>query len=219
MSLKQKLITGGAILVSSIGSIFNSGCESYNEYDFLSLASMSARYESETPEDAFAFGVLEKHFQTQANRQDRREVANMSKFNNINNYNQRQVYVPKPMPEEYVVSCTGFRDLNRNGILEDNEFFNLNRQSYFISENPKIVIKVKNAMGQKLRFDAKYTEKLSSVLSQALLGGTRRQSGILEIINSNNKIHTMSLDVPGTFKFDFYAGNRYLGNKIIQVKN
>lgn len=73
-TIKQKIATGIAVGAIGLGSLVG-GCESYNEYDTLSLASTSAVNESTTPEQALFWGLMSDHFKEQGNRYDRRQVA------------------------------------------------------------------------------------------------------------------------------------------------
>lgn len=208
-SLLQRMVLGAGAITSAFGG----GCM-MNEYDMMSLAAQGYGLESETPEEALFWDLTSEHMNKQANREDRRRVAESIRQEN---YSRESIPI-RELPEEFIVSCTSWDDYNGDGIFTTNEFANLNRQVYNVRENPRIVIKVKNSKGEKLKFKAVYTEKLSSALSQALLGGTKTQYGVLETIPSNDRTHEFIADHPGTYKFDFYAGFRHLGTKTIQVK-
>jgi hypothetical protein len=73
-TLRQRIGTGIVLGAVGLGSLVG-GCESYNEYDALSLASTSAVNESQTPQQAMFFGLMSDHFKEQGNRYDRRQVA------------------------------------------------------------------------------------------------------------------------------------------------
>ena len=75
-NLKQRLRTGIVLTAAGIAGLIGAGgCESYSEYDALSLASKGAVGESKTPGQAMFFGLSSDHFATQADRYDRRVVA------------------------------------------------------------------------------------------------------------------------------------------------
>ena len=87
-TLRQRIGTG-IVWLGGLASLAGlSGCESYNEYDALSLASTSAVNESQTPQQAMFFGLMSDHFKEQGNRYDRRVVVGQ-------NQNDQWAYIEK----------------------------------------------------------------------------------------------------------------------------
>lgn len=83
-NLKQRLGTGIVLAAAGIGSLVGlGGCESYSEYDWMALSAQGYGTMAKTPEQATALGLASQHFDTQANRHDRRIVADK---NNLYNF-------------------------------------------------------------------------------------------------------------------------------------
>ncbi len=116
----KKLGLVGRLLLAGIALFGSSGCEPHyhNEYDDLSLGAKSAQYNSETAEQAFFWALMSDHFNTQADREDRRLVAEQ-------NYNLKSLRNSDPERTAYI-----------NGLIERAK---VNDPNY--SSNPELSVR------------------------------------------------------------------------------
>jgi hypothetical protein len=132
---------------------------------------------------------------------------------------EEAVSIPNELLGEFVITCNSWFDFNNDDKVQYNELKGV--KDVFEEIEPIVtIVHVRNSYGKKLRCEAKYNPKLSSALSQMILGGFRTKTfTVREKIPSNDYIHSLHHDVGGgTFKFSFFVEDRFIGSSLYEVK-
>jgi hypothetical protein len=118
-----------------------------------------------------------------------------------------------------VAVCCGWSDANGDGRPAISEMVGI-KAAFGRGQTPHIIIRVLNAQGQQLAGQCTYTPKMSSALSQALIGGTKTVNANIATIGSNDFFWDLGHDIgPGQFNWTFYAGGRVIGSTQYTVSN